>query len=63
MLQFIYDIWEKTVDGCITYLSTLTFPPWFDAVGESLPPILNSINAFFSDIIISEGNRNSKKSR
>ena len=47
MLQFIYDIWEKTVDGCITYLSALTFPPWFDTVGESLPPILNGINFFF----------------
>jgi len=47
MLQFIYDIWEKTVDGCITYLSSLTFPPWFDTVGESLPPILNGINFFF----------------
>ena len=47
MLQIIYDIWEKTVDGCISYLSTLTFPPWFDTVGESLPPILNGINFFF----------------
>lgn len=47
MLQFIYDIWEKTVDGCITYLSTLSFPPWFDTVGDNLSPILNTINYFF----------------
>lgn len=47
MLQFIYDLWEKTVNGCITYLSTLSFPPWFDTVGENLAPILNSINFFF----------------
>ena len=47
MLQFIYDIWEKTIDGCITYLSMLSFPPWFDTVGENLSPILNAINFFF----------------
>ena len=47
MLQFIYDIWEKTVDGCISYLSTLTFPPWFDTISEGMTSGLQTLNYFF----------------